>query len=221
MRSNDYQRDDFLMKLARENLPIIARITRSIAGDRATEDLIRGESTQAFLLAANRAINSARLTDDGRGENDPVKWCKWKGFNGVHDYLRLEFGTTSRMRSRHIMERSIFLESDFKKEKINNRNCPGQEDFVIQWIFRDPVDYEEKIISHFSVQEHLEKFENDDRAILELLVYGHTDSKNIKCAGKYGSRFRNNALDIAMTIHRSESYVLKRLSQIRATMRSN
>lgn len=214
MRLDHYRREDFLAWLSRMNSRNIARIARAMAGIWATWDIISGEATQAFLMAANRAIDSAKIEDDGRGKNDPVAWCAWKGLNGVRDYIRSEFGTATRMSARHEIVRNTINETE-----LYAKLEPEYRTRQVAALFRDPSDYEEQIVSHLMVREFLETLVPVDRSIVELIVYGHDELHQIRCAGSYGDAKRCTAADIARTIGRCESFVYKRIATIRTTMK--
>lgn len=220
IRRNADKRNDFLGELARESRTEIAFIAKQFIGIRATRTIIQGEATQQFLLRANRAIDSASLTDDGRYKNNPRLWCKFKGLGGVKDWARNAYGTRVRNVAKYELEQHTFYIEDY----LDHHRPDRKHDLDPGVLYRDDRDYQSLITSSLVVQEFLTTLERQDRSIVELLVFGETTDEKvrerngistIRSAGEYGARTHRILQDIAHTIGTSESFVYTRVREMR------
>ena len=177
VRRSQQARNDFLAWLAQKERRAIGKFSRRLLGSRASDEFICGEATQAFLLAANRAIDSAANKDDGRGRYDPVAWVRFKALNGVKDFIRYEYAMHSRL---------SYPQRKFENSFTSYFNLGASNEPKIM--------YEERIVNSILLEPIFENMTPIDREILDVLILKRKDirvsrvtlrvAKEMKCQEK-------------------------------------
>jgi hypothetical protein len=203
IRNDQNMRDDFLQTLAQVNRPNITGVTLRMIGRLATEDVIDNEATQAFLLGANKGVNSFKNSDDGRGKNNFTLHCRWRGLNNVQDWCRSEYGTPTRYPKRYFERTKIVLERDLYDNSYAHQ------------YFIDVARYEDHVLSAIAIREMIAKLSPVDRSIIELLIFGSDDYGTMRNSSQYGSRHHHIAADVALTIGKPTEFVYTRIAALR------
>lgn len=196
MRASTPAREEFLAVLVARSYTRITRAALKMVHRMQVVDRIFEDATQVFLIGANEAIDSfkAEVNDDLSG------YASWKGICAVRTWINRNVIYNRNPAKRYFVDGILSLDK-----------FAGQD--------AEPMDYERYIVSHMTVQDAIARLSDSDRAIVELLVYGHAGETWARCAATYGGRKHHVAADIALTIGKSEQYVYKRLAAIRETLR--
>lgn len=223
VRSNPVLRDDFLARLAQECMPQIAAIVkRALHKDNGYVD---GEARQAFMLAASDALDTARLEDDGRGKNDPVKWATWRGLNAVRDWLRdVHCRRNGQPSPRQAFEQGLVYQSDLESEggpRGQFRDGARTESFdnilANEGHYRHETAEEEAMVD-LLLDELMETLTDQERPVAELLVHGRTSTGEIEitcvCPKDGGRHCVTN--DIAHALGHNPQAVNRIVKRIRA-----
>lgn len=200
IRLNPQLRSDFLHELLRANKDNISRIVRNQLGQYDRE-LIYGEAQQAFMIAADRALTSAREDDDGRGKNSFSAWCAWRGLRGVQDEVRKIAGRHDRPS----------IKQSIDKNMVYADAVPSSWDGLRS----DPANYESMVVSAISVRDFINTLKPKERDVLMLYVFGENEHTKLHCHCEYGSFRHSVTRDVAKTIGYSEEYVAKLLRGLR------
>lgn len=185
-------RNDFLAWLVKKEAKAIALFSRRLLGHRATDDFIRGEASQAFLLAANRAIDRTATEDDGRGKHNPVSWIRFKALHGVMDFIRMEFSLhRNHVYQQRKFEYSVVSYGDKYRIESGLQNEPS-------------ITYEETIISSILIEPIFQRITEIDRDILDVLFIKRTEP-----------RISRITLRVAKEFKCSERFILQRLAKMK------
>ncbi len=192
IRQNNYARDDYLIHLVKQNKRFIYTFSKKIASSFATPDIIRNECTQYFMLGANRGIDQAKIIDDGRGKNDPEKYIIYLGSQHIRDFLMREF----RLNRKYKPEFSSLSEKENTIQVLKN--------------------YENELIGNIIIEEIVSKLKPLDRKILQLILYGETETQDIiPNIGK--NKIDNNLVNtIANTLGYNSQYIYTRIYILRS-----
>ncbi|MHB8296145.1 MAG: hypothetical protein ACYDH5_16315 [Acidimicrobiales bacterium] len=175
IRYNAQERNTFLSDLAQRNRYKVRAVIRDVR--RAIFDL--DDAMQAFLIGANRALDTARTEDDGRGHNDPEAYCTWRGMLAVKEAIRQQHGRHDRPSIKQRAERgTIYAGAVAKKIDDNESAC---------LFYADPNDYAETAQVNIDFAGFLGKLRGIDKEAALLLVYGSTDTRELvcTCAGQH------------------------------------
>ena len=147
---------------------------------------------QAFLIAANTALQIARDVDDGRGQNSVEGWCAWRGLNAVRDSVRNNnVGRSNRKNARQSGDRrTSSMETHFGL--LSNESTAGE---VVARAQREAI---------------MSKLTGKHKQVLVALLDGHPD---LKCA--CGNRRHNASADIARSLGISERSYFKYIAVVR------
>jgi hypothetical protein len=108
-------------------------------------------ASQEFLIAANKAIDSARLEDDGRGKNNPIAWCGYSGLLGVR--------------------RAIYrLQQTNERQTERLESYDDEHDF---WTTRDIAD---EIVGDDTVSKFMTQLTEPEQQVVKLLILGYGPS---------------------------------------------
>jgi hypothetical protein len=195
MRINNDLRDAFLIKLAKQNKYYITQFSKKIAGGLITSNIIDNECMQYFMLGANRGIDRANIVDDGRGNNDPEQFCRTCGIYNVRDFLVQEF----RLNRKHRIEFTELTATAYGIAEDRN--------------------YENETLSDLMIEEIIARLKPLDRKILQLIMYGETDSQQLVPCFTNKNRLSNNMIQtVANTLGYSSSYITSRIYNIRGVL---
>lgn len=207
VRADEALRSAFLADLVTQAKPRIQATLRSILGSRARDLFDEGE--QAFLATANRALDTARETDDGRGKHSPERWCIWRGLLAVRDVARCHIGRDNAPLKREF-ENKIVYAADLEPHSAQAHRIEHASVYV------DPVDYADSAIANITVQEFLQSLTQPERDVALLMLYGENEYTHLSCQCPYGSRKHSVVRDIAAAINYSEAYVYGVMARVRA-----
>lgn len=204
VRHNAQERDAFLARLLQShNAAILSVVTRS--GGPEYLNLI-DEARQAFLITANRALDTAREQDDGRGHNDPEAWCAWRGMLAVREVMRKRRGRGGRASIKQHAEARTIYTGAFS-ELVSGENEGAS------LYYADPNDYADEACANIDFTNFLAKLRGIDREVALLLVYGESETHSLTCSCPSPSH--SYIQDIARAIDSSETRVFKILRRLR------
>jgi DNA-binding CsgD family transcriptional regulator len=183
--------------------------------------LIDEEGRQAFMLAASDALDTARLEDDGRGKNDPVKWMQWRGLNAVRQLLRdINCRRAGAPSPRQVFEKSLVYQSDLESggttygtsEPISYDQALAQ-----QGHYRAESTEDEAIVD-ILLDELMGDLTAQERSVAELLINGRhsTGEIELKCVCPPGSGHHCVTNDIAHATGINEQTVRRIVKRIQA-----
>lgn len=197
VRNDPQKRSDYIERLTEISTAAISFAAKQIGGRRLSEDYITNECTQAFRETAYRAVTTARI---GEGLKSPLHWCRMKGLNGVKDFVRGDLGLRL-LPEKQAFAKSIVYASEFP-QALRTAS--------------DALDYATNIVSLLTVQQFLDTLDSEDRAIVELLIFGYSRDRQIKCSGIYGDSRRSSIIaDIATSMGCHSKFVFARMAAIR------
>lgn len=186
IRSNPVLRDDFLKRLAAACRPQIAAIImRGLGKDNG---IIDGEARQIFMLTASEAIDSARTEDDGRGQNDPVKWATWRGLNAVRQLLRdIHCRRPGQPSPRQVFEQNLVYQSDLEATytAAGNYGLNSNNDTAFDYALARGGQYrretaEEEAIVNSLIDELMGVLTAQERPVAELLIHGRLSTGEVE-----------------------------------------
>lgn len=169
MRLDRQARNAFLADLAYRNRRKINAVVRDVR--RAIFDL--DDAMQAFLIGANRALDTARTEDDGRGHNDPQAYCAWQGMLAVREAMRNVRGRQTRPCIKQRAERQTIYTGGLSEVVDDNEAC--------SLFYADPNDYADTAQVNIDFAAFLSKLRGIDREAALLLVYGSTATRELVC----------------------------------------
>lgn len=219
-RANPDARNDLLAQLLATARPQIASIV--LRGMGADNGMIRGEASQAFLAAASQAIDSARLDDDGRGKNDPMAWCMWRGLNAVRDEVRKHRGRPDRPSIRQRQEQNLVYASDLEagEERVDsvNHNIRSFDEALARAGHYRAETAEDEAMVDVLIEQLLGRLTAPlERSIAELLIFGRSGHIELTCTCPRGSASHRISSDIAHAVGYSEQSVHRIVKKIRDT----
>lgn len=193
IRNNEILRDNFIVTTTQKNKYNIYSLSKKIAGKLSTPDIIKNECTQYFMLGLNRGIDQAKITDDGRGKNEPDLYCIRLGFYNIRDFLIREFR----------LNRKFHPEFTSITEKEN--------------LLPNIIQESNEIIGSIYVKEIIEKLKPIDREILQLILYGESNGKIIYPYINNKNVIDNNIIKtVANTLGYSTNYIYSRIYVLRS-----
>lgn len=175
MRNDPQLRNAFLANLAQNNRRKISAVVRDVR--RAIFDL--DDAMQAFLIGANRALDTARTEDDGRGHNDPEAYCAWRGMLSVREAMRNVRGRAERPSIKQRAEKRAIYTGALADSIDDNEGA--------SLFYADPNDYADVAQVNVDFTAFLGKLHGIDKEAALLLVYGSSDTRELvcKCAGNH------------------------------------
>ncbi len=193
IRHNNLLRDEFLIALTKRNKNYIFSYSRKIAGQFATLDLITNECSQYFMLGANRGIDRAKIIDDGRGKNDPEKYCITSGIYNIRDFLLREF----RLNRKFVPQFIPISENEYNfPEKLS-------------------LSFEHEILGNIYIEDIFKRLKPLDRQILQLIMYGETNGIAL-CPKPVNKKISGNLVNtIAYTLGCSSKTIYSRIYTLR------
>lgn len=203
MRNDPQLRNAFLVEIAKSHdAAIVSLMTR--AGGPEYLNLL-DEARQAFLITANRALDTARTEDDGRGNNDPEAWCAWRGMMAVKEIIRKQRGRNNGACHKQKAERKTIYTGGLSE--MIGENESGS------LYYADPNDYAGEACVNVGFTAFLGGLRGFDRDLAMLLVYGETETISLTCTchGPVHSYIG----DIARALRCKESRVFKGLRRLR------
>lgn len=169
IRHNAQERNAFLMTIATKNRRKIGAVVRDVR--RASFDL--DDAMQAFLIGANRALDTARTEDDGRGHNDPKAYCAWRGMLAVREAMRNVRGRSARPSIKQRAEARVIHTGALADTFEENEGA--------SLFYADPNDYADTAQVNVDFANFLGKLHGIDKEAALLLVYGSTDKRELVC----------------------------------------
>lgn len=204
IRHNPQEREAFLCALLKGHDAAILSVIR---GSGRPEYLnLLDEARQAFLMTANRALDTARDQDDGRGGNDPEKWCAWRGMMAVKEVMRQHYGRAGRASIKQNHGIRMVYTGSFS-EMVTGEN-EGASIY-----YADPNDYADEAVANVTFTNFLAKLRGIDREVALLLVYGETETRSLICTCPGSSH--SYIADIAREFKCNETRVFKILRRLR------
>jgi len=195
-RSSQSAREQFLSELVRDYSWRIDSLLWNTLGATRSRFPIH-EAKQAFLIRADRAIDTAVLTDDGRGKNDPRKWCGKSGLDGVRDAVRA-------VKKRMVFEKDRHIVLD-----LNDAIERETEAF-----YGITEDVAEAIVGEDIVKQFILTLTDRERAVVELLLQGYGHRGHDPHSGDPSRRY-NYLRAIANKLGCSQDMVLRIFRSLR------
>lgn len=192
MRADPEKRSAFLAALALKNRGCIRAVVKEARNAIFDND----DATQLFLIAANAAVDTALIADDGRGANDPEAWCRTKAMWAVRDGLRAAMGRVRRDRRFRVR----LLEVPYKHDESSLH-------------YADPNDYADEACANLNISELLSGLSSFDREAAMLLIYGAGDYSEMVC--RCGDATHSYIQDLALALGCSEFRIFKMLRRLR------
>jgi len=205
VRNRTLAREDFLVSLRRRYRPTIHRIMLANLGPVLSKQYI-DDGCQEFMLAANRAISTAKPE-----LSDPLTWIVQKGLLGVLIYMRAEFGHKVYSPRKFFARRFMFESHDFAGKYEPRINPLGR-------YYDSTTTFENRLVSALTVQDEIEQLEPRERSIVSLLVFGRDDFGPIRCANSHHRKVTKPSTigHVAATINETQKVVYNTVVKIRS-----
>ena len=200
IRTDPDLRSKYIKQLFAQNKHNITAMVRKSMGQ-FDRNILTGEAQQAFMIAANRALDIALETDDGRGKNDPAKWCSWRGLRAVQECMRSVVGRQGRPCYKQRKEARLVYADSFRSNPVYEH--------------ADRTDYAESTTSAIIVRQFIDSLTPQERDVLMLYVFGHNEKTKLHCNCTFGAAKHSIRRDVAEATGYSESYVARVLRNLR------
>jgi len=211
IRGNEFMRSEFLETILKKHEPRLRSIVQ--IGCKGQYRNLLDEARQAFLMAANAALETARDVDDGRGRNSLELWCVWRGLNSVRDFVRNEM--TGRIGRKSMRQRVNANMVHLSSLNYGHTHDESNTDTIEARIFVDPNDYAEEAVTNMDFTNFLGTLKPFDRQLAMLLAYGRCGELELHCVCNSAER-HSYIQDLAVTLKSTEGRIFKSLHRLRS-----